>query len=166
MKNQADGRDLKRRGGVRRLLKAFGYSYAGLCHAVAHDSAIRQALTALAVLVPVSALLPVSAVEHLILVLSMMLVVLVEFVNSAIESVVDRISLERHPLSGQAKDLGSVAVGIAVLMSGLCWLVIAGPVVVHFFRGGVLADLARRMGQGLAMHVTPSVVALGLSRAL
>ena len=72
----------------------------------------------------------------------MMLVVLVEFVNSAIESVVDRISLERHPLSGQAKDLGSVAVGIAVLMSGLCWLVIAGPVVVHVFRGGVLADLA------------------------
>ena len=64
----------------------------------------------------------------------MMLVVLVEFVNSAIESTVDRISLERHPLAGQAKDLGSAAVFIAVLMWGLSWRVIVGPVVVHAFR--------------------------------
>ena len=114
------------------MINALGYSYAGLRHAIAHEAAIRQEFIALAVLVPLSALLPVSTIEHLILVLSMMLVVLVEFLNSAIEAAVDRISLERHPLSGQAKDLGSVAVGVAVLMSGLCWLVIAGPVVISF----------------------------------
>jgi diacylglycerol kinase (ATP) len=59
----------------------------------------------------------------------MMLVVLVELLNSAIEAAIDRISLERHPLSGRAKDLGSAAVGIAILMSMLCWLVIIGPLV-------------------------------------
>ena len=124
----SSGDDLKRRGGLRRLVKAFGYSYAGFRYALSNDSAIRQALCALVILVPISALLPVTDVEHLILVLSMMLVVLVEFINSAIEATVDRISLEHHTLSQQAKDLGSVAVGLAVLMSGLCWLVIAGPV--------------------------------------
>ncbi len=126
--------DLKSKGGFRRLVNALGYSYAGFRHAVAHEAAIRQEFIALAILVPVSAFLPVGNVEHLILVLSMMAVVLVEFLNSSIEAAVDRISLERHPLAGQAKDLGSAAVGIAVLMSGLCWLVIAGPVALHWLR--------------------------------
>ena len=119
---------------IRRLIKALGYSYAGFRHAVLKDAAIRDGLLALAILVPVSILLPVSDMEHLVLVLSMMLVVLVEFVNSAIEAAIDRISLERHPLAGQAKDLGSAAVLIAVLMSGLCWVVIAGPVAMQWFR--------------------------------
>ena len=124
--------DLKSKGGLRRLVNALRYSYAGVCHALQNEAAIRQEFIALAVLVPVSAILPVGVVEHLILVLSMMLVVLVEFLNSSIEAAVDRISLERHPLAGQAKDMGSAAVGIAVLMSGLCWAVIAGPVVAHW----------------------------------
>ena len=88
------GNDLKSTVGFRRLVNALGYSYAGLRHAILHESAIRQELIALAILVPISALLSVSDLEHLILVLSMMLVVLVEFVNSAIESAVDRISPE------------------------------------------------------------------------
>jgi len=120
---------MKSTGGLRRLVNALGYSYAGLRHAVANEAAIRQEFFALAFLIPASLLLPVSAIEHLLLVVSMMLVVLIEFLNSSIEAAVDRISLERHPLSGQAKDLGSAAVGVAVLISGLCWLVIAGPVV-------------------------------------
>lgn len=117
----------KSKGGLGRLVTALGYSMDGIRHAIRHEAAIRQELIALAVLVPISAMLTVSKVEHLILVLSMMLVVLVEFFNSAIEVTVDRISIEIHPLAKQAKDMGSVAVGIAVLMSGLCWLVIAGP---------------------------------------
>lgn len=121
--------------GLRRIANAFGHSYAGLRHAISHDSAIRQVLAALAIFVPISVLLPISDIEHLILVISLMLVVLVEVINSAIEAAVDRISLESHPLSKQAKDLGSVAVGIAVLMSGLCWLVIAGPVVLRLVGG-------------------------------
>ena len=126
--------DLKRTGGFRRLFKALGYSYGGFRHAVLNEAAIREALFALAILVPVSILLPVSDMEHLVLVLSMMLVVLGEFLNSAIEATVDLISPERHPLAGQAKDLASAAVLIAVLMTGLCWVVIAGPVAIQWFR--------------------------------
>lgn len=123
------GKEFKSTPGLRRIVDAFGYSCAGLRHALRHETAIRQELIALAVLVPAAVLLPVSALERLLLVLSMMLVLLTEFLNSAIEAAVDRISLERHPLSGQAKDLGSAAVGVALLMSAACWAVIAGPVV-------------------------------------
>lgn len=119
--------------GLRRLVNALGYSYAGLRHAMQHETAIRQELIALVILVPISTQLPVSNLEHLILVFSMLLVLLVEFVNSAIEAAIDRISLERHPLSGQAKDMGSAAVAIALLMSALCWLVVAGPIVADWF---------------------------------
>ncbi len=125
-------KSLKSKGGLARLVNACRYSFDGAKHAVKNEAAIRQELIALAVLVPVSAILPVSQIEHLILVLSMMLVVLVEFLNSAIEAAVDRTSLEIHPLSKQAKDMGSAAVGIAVLMSGLCWTVIAGPLVFRY----------------------------------
>lgn len=126
--------ELKSSGGIRRLRNALRYSYEGFRHAIAKEAAIREELFALAVLVPISAMLPVPDIEHLVLVLSMMLVVLMEFVNSAIEATVDRVSLERHPLSKQAKDLASAAVGISVLMSGLCWTVIAGPVLMQWLR--------------------------------
>ena len=124
----------KNRGGFARLTGAFRYSFAGFRHAIRNEPAVRQELAVLVILTPVSAMLPVSNVEHLILVLTMMLVVLVEFLNSAIESAVDRISRERHPLSGQAKDMGSAAVFISVLMWGLSWLVIVGPLVSRAFR--------------------------------
>ena len=122
--------------GVRRLVNAWGYSLAGLRHAVRRETAIQQELLACAVLIPAAALLPVPVLERLLLVLSMLLVVVIEFLNSAIEAAIDRISLERHPLSGQAKDLGSAAVATALLMSAACWLVIAGPVVVRWFNQG------------------------------
>lgn len=125
-------RDLR---GLRRVANALGYSWAGFRHAVVNQAAIREEVIALAILVPIAAWLPVSNLEHLMLVLSMMLVVLVEFMNSAVESTVDRISTERHPLAGQAKDLASAAVAIAVLMFGLTWVVIVGPVVVRLVRG-------------------------------
>ena len=124
----------KRSRGLLRVLNAVGHSWAGFRHAMANEAAVRQEIVALAILVPISAWLPVTQVEHLILVLSMMLVLLVEFVNSAIECTVDRISTERHPLSGQAKDQASAAVAIALLMSGLSWLVIVGPVVMRWVR--------------------------------
>ncbi|MBU4317775.1 MAG: diacylglycerol kinase [Proteobacteria bacterium] len=127
-----DRSDLKSKGGLRRLVNAFGYFYAGFRQGFAHEASIRQELFVLVIFLPVAILLPVSNLEHLILVLSMMLVVLVEFLNSAIEATVDRISVERHPLSAQAKDLASVAVGISISMTGLCWLVIAGPVVLRW----------------------------------
>jgi diacylglycerol kinase (ATP) len=122
-------------GGIRRLLKACRYSYAGFRHALRHEAAIRDELILLAILGPVSALLPVTRVEHLILVLSLMLLLLVEFLNSAIEATVDRISRERHPLAAQAKDLASAAVLVALIMCALSWLAIAGPVLAHWISG-------------------------------
>jgi diacylglycerol kinase (ATP) len=123
-------------GGVRRLIGACRYSHAGFRHAIRHETAIRQELVLSAILAPVSALLHVSMIEHLLLVLALMLVVLVEFLNSAIEATVDRISTERHPLAGQAKDLGSAAVLVAIVMWALTWGVIVGPLVIRSLRHG------------------------------
>ena len=125
----------KAAGGVRRLINACRYTCAGFRHAIRNEVAIREELIALAVLAPASALLPVTKVEHLILVLALLLVVLVEFINSAIEATIDRISREHHPLAGQAKDLGSAAVFIALVMCTLSWLVIAGPVLARWISG-------------------------------
>jgi diacylglycerol kinase (ATP) len=113
-------------------MKACGYSMAGLRHALAREAALRQELACCVVLIPAAVLLPVPAVERLLVILSMLLVVLTEFLNSAIEAVVDRISLDRHPLSGQAKDLGSAAVAVALVMSALCWIVVAGPLALRW----------------------------------
>ena len=95
-----------------------------------NEKAVQQVAIALVVLVPVSALLPVTEIEHLLLVLSMMLVMLAELLNTAVETTVDRISTDLHELSRQAKDMASAAVFVAVLMSGLSWTVIAGPLLV------------------------------------
>ena len=93
-----------------------------------NDPAVRRVVIGLLLLLPVAVSLPVQRLEHLLLVLSMMLVVFAEVINSAIEIAVDRISLDTHPLSKAAKDTAAAAVVVAVLMSGLCWTVIAGPV--------------------------------------
>ena len=118
----------------RRLSHAISFSVSGIRHALANEAAIRNEFIALSILVPISALLPVTDIEHLVLVLSMMLVVLVEFINSAIEATINRISIELHILAKQAKDMASAAVFISVLMSGLCWTVIAGPVLLKWLR--------------------------------
>ena len=102
-------------------------SIAGIQHAITHDKAIRREVVALAILLPISIVAPVSDLEHLLLVLSLMLVILVEFINSSIESAIDRISTESHQLSKQSKDMASSAVFIAVLMAGLSWVVIMVP---------------------------------------
>jgi diacylglycerol kinase (ATP) len=126
--------DSKKRGVIDRLLGAFGYSWAGFRHAVLNEAAIRDELIVFAIMTPVALVLDISGIERLILVLSMMLVLLVEFMNTAIEATVDRISKESHPLSARAKDLGSAAVFIAILMSALSWIVIAGPILVRSVR--------------------------------
>ena len=113
-----------------RLLAAWRCSIAGFRQAFAHEAAFREEVVALAVLTPLALWLPVPRTERLLLVASMLLVLAVELLNSAIEATVDRISLERHPLSGQAKDLGSAAVAVALLISALCWGVIGGPLLV------------------------------------
>ena len=122
-----DANALKGKTGLRRLLNAFGYSLQGFRAAWQNEAAFREEAMLTIVLTPVALLLPVTGLEKLLLILSLLLLVLVELLNSAVEAVVDRIGPEIHPLSGRAKDLGSAAVLIACLILGLTWLVIAVP---------------------------------------
>ena len=85
------------------------------------QAAFQQELIALLVLMPLAVCLPVAALERLALVVSMLLVLIAELLNSAIEATVDRISRERHPLAAQAKDMGSAAVLLALLLCGASW---------------------------------------------
>ncbi|QUJ69576.1 diacylglycerol kinase (plasmid) [Photobacterium sp. GJ3] len=110
--------------GVVRIVKAAGYSMQGLKAAWQHEAAIRQEIVLLVVLTAVSFFLPVSFVEHILLIASLFLVVIVELLNSAIEAVVDRIGNEFHELSGRAKDIGSAAVFVALMLTGGIWLAI------------------------------------------
>jgi diacylglycerol kinase (ATP) len=125
----------KRQAGVGRWASAFRNTCTGFRHALRNEVAIREELLLMVVLVPVSIAVHVTKVEHLILILSMMLVLLVEFMNSAIESTIDRVSLEQHPLSARAKDLASAAVFIALLMCAVSWAVIVGPLLVTAMHG-------------------------------
>lgn len=115
---------LKSRGGISRVFKATGYSLAGLRAAILGEAAFRQLLVLSAVLIPLACLLNVSALERAVLLLVVFVALIVELLNSAIEAVVDRISLELHPLSKQAKDMGSAAQLVSLLMILTVWLVI------------------------------------------
>lgn len=112
---------------MRRIIQAARYSLNGLALACRHESAFRQELLLLAVLAPVALLLQISAVERVALIATLLLVLIVELLNSAVEAVVDRVSLEPHELSGRAKDLGSAAVMLSLLLCGFTWLALAGP---------------------------------------
>lgn len=107
--------------GVTRIIKATGYSWAGLKAAFTCEAAFRQELALSAVLVPLAFWLGSSGVERALLIGSVMLVLMVELLNSAIEAVVDRISDEHHELAGRAKDIGSAAVFISLLNVALVW---------------------------------------------
>lgn len=119
-----------RSSGFRRLIRAVRYQSEGIRQGLLHDPAIRGVSIACMALSIVGLLLPVSRVERLLLILSLMLVVVVEYLNSAIEATVDRISTEPNSLSKNAKDFGSVAVGLSALMALLTWLVVSGPVLI------------------------------------
>lgn len=110
--------------GLKRILNATGYSFDGLRAAFTGEAAFRQLVLLNVVLVPVSFLLHVSRVERAVLIAVCLLALIVELLNSAIEAAIDRISLERHPLSKNAKDMGSAAQFIALTMIGLVWAVI------------------------------------------
>jgi|TARA_R110000851_G_scaffold204789_1_gene356666 diacylglycerol kinase (ATP) len=113
--------------GCKRLLYAFGYSMQGLFAALRYETAFRQAFLLLLTAGISSFFLDVSPVERLTMITVLLLVVMVEALNSAIECVVDRISTEHHLLSGRAKDYGSLAVLIAILIALATWLTILWP---------------------------------------
>lgn len=108
--------------GCKRVVKALFYSFDGLGSTLRHEAAFRQESVLAAVLIPLSFLMGVSLVEHLILVSSIILVLIVELLNSAIEAVVDDISTENRPLAKRAKDIGSAAVLLSLLNCFICWI--------------------------------------------
>lgn len=110
--------------GMTHLLKAIAYSMAGLRAAIRNEPAFLQELLVLCVAIPVGIHYGDSGVERALLVGSVLLVPVVELINSAIESTVDRISEERHELSGRAKDMGSAAVLLTIINAVVIWLLI------------------------------------------
>jgi diacylglycerol kinase (ATP) len=117
----SDATAFKSRGGLIRVWRAIRYSLAGLRAAVDHEAAFRQELLAALVLVPLALWLGHDALERVLLVASLLQVLIVEIVNSAVEAVVDRVSLDRHDLSKRAKDLGSAAVMLSIILAVWVW---------------------------------------------
>ncbi|BDY04511.1 diacylglycerol kinase [Ferrimonas sp. YFM] len=107
--------------GFLRLIHATRYSWLGLKAAWRCEAAFRQELVGFLVLAPLALWLPVSGLETLLLIGSVVALIIVELLNSAVEAVVDRIGDEFHPLSGQAKDMGSAAVLLTLLMAAATW---------------------------------------------
>ena len=117
----------KSKSGLKRIASAVGYSVAGFQAAWRHEHAFRQELLVVVPGIVAALLLPVTRHEKLALVGVLVLVLIVELLNSAVEAVVDRVSLDRHPLSKNAKDLGSAAVMLAFLLALVTWAVILAP---------------------------------------
>ena len=117
----------KGKRGVVRIWHAFFHSCAGLADAFRHESAFRQEILLAAILIPVACVMQVSNVERVALIAAVLLVMIVELLNTGVEVAIDRISFEHHSLSKRAKDIGSAAVFIALVNLALVWLLIAGP---------------------------------------
>jgi len=111
----------KGKTGLRRVWNALHYSLAGLRAAYTCEDAFRQEVLFALVLIPLSFLLPVAWTGRALMIASVILVLIVELINSAIEAAVDRVSLERHHLSKRAKDIGSAAVLLALLNVAVVW---------------------------------------------
>jgi diacylglycerol kinase (ATP) len=107
--------------GFARLIDATGYSIRGLRACFTNEAAFRQEVAAFIVLFPLSFLLARSVIQWLLLIGPLFLLLIVELLNSAVESIVDRIGPEHHELSGRAKDMGSAAVLLCLLLIGCCW---------------------------------------------
>lgn len=114
--------------GLRRLINAQRWTVLGFRSTYKHEEAFRQEVWLCLVMIPLGLWLGETGVERALLVGPLLLVLIVELMNSAIESVVDRIGTEHHKLSGRAKDQGSAAVFVSLMLVALCW------VLVLFFR--------------------------------
>ena len=114
----------KGKTGVSRVVQAFFNSLAGIADAWRQESAFRQELLLAAILIPIACMLRISAVERALLIAAVLFVLVVELLNSSVEAAVDRISLDRHSLSRQAKDLGSAAVLVALCLLTLVWALV------------------------------------------
>ena len=110
--------------GVSRIIKATGYSWQGLRAAYRYEEAFRQEVWLCLVMIPLGLYLGDGGVEKALLVGSVLLLPLIEILNSALEAVVDRFGEEQHELAGRAKDMGSAAVAIAIALAAAVWLLV------------------------------------------
>lgn len=119
--------EFKSKSGLKRLLPALAYSFAGFRAAWRGEHAFRQEVCVFVAATLIAFMLPVVPWERLLMIGSFVLVLIVELINSAIEAVVDRVSLERNTLSKNAKDFGSAAVLLTLMLAAATWLVILWP---------------------------------------
>lgn len=117
----------KSTGGLVRIVRAFGYSLQGLGAAWRHEAAFRQEVALSAILIPLGLWLGNTAIERLLLAGVLVLVLVAELFNSAIEALADAVSSDHHPLLGRAKDLGSAAVLLTLLLTGSTWIAVLLP---------------------------------------
>lgn len=121
---QACGPERRKTAGLTRIRNAFGASFHGFAGAFGGEAAFRQELAVAAIVVPLGLWLGRSGIERALLVAPMLLVLIVELINSAIEATIDRIGPEHHRLSGLAKDLGSAAVMLSFVLLALVWILV------------------------------------------
>ena len=113
--------------GFRRIINAFGYSMAGFRACFEHEEAFRQEAFAAMVVIPAGLWLGQTGVERALLVGSWLVVLIVELLNSAVETNVDRVGTERHELSGRAKDIASAAVFLSIVLAVTVWAMVLLP---------------------------------------
>ncbi|MDR6795753.1 diacylglycerol kinase [Acinetobacter calcoaceticus] len=114
----------KGKSGLKRILNATAYSISGFKAAYKNEAAFRQIVLINLILIPVSFFLDVTRSEHVLMIIVCLFAMIVELFNSAIEAVVDRVSLEKHQLSKNAKDMGSAAQFVALSIIAITWLFI------------------------------------------
>jgi len=114
----------KGKTGIKRLANAFTYSVAGTLAAFKHEDAFRQEVILSIVLIPLAIYLGQTAIEQALMISSILLIIIVELLNSSVEATVDRISVKRHKLSKRAKDVGSAAVFFSLVNAAVIWFLI------------------------------------------
>ena len=114
----------KGKTGLKRLMNAFGYSLAGFRAAYKHEDAFRQEVLLASILIPLAFFLPASLIGRALMIGSVLLVIIVELINSGIEATVDRISLDSHVLAKRAKDIGSAAVLVSLINVVVIWALV------------------------------------------
>ena len=129
LKNHIDQNPHKGNRGLTRAWHAAKNSWCGLVYAFLEESAFRQELTLFVLLSPVAFFLPIAHLDKALLISSLILVLVVELLNSSVEAAIDRISFEHHDLSKRAKDFGSAAVMLALLIAVLLWSAACIPLV-------------------------------------
>ena len=113
--------------GLARAWHAAKNSWCGLVYALQEESAFRQELTLLVLLTPIAFILPITLLEKSLVISSLVMVLVIELLNSSVEAAIDRISFDHHDLSKRAKDFGSAAVMLALFIAALTWAAVCIP---------------------------------------